>query len=170
MDFHWYCHRLWHWNLPSTPVDLEQREGRVQRYLNHAVRLNIAATHSEELRLAPETNQGTAVWPALISAAVRATDASGASANGLRPHWIYEGSAAQPAYIEAVIPLPPLSREARRADILSRQAALYRLAFGQPRQSDLIALLDKTNLQPEEREELFIQLAPPKGGRDEAAN
>jgi hypothetical protein len=170
LDFHRYCHRLWHWNLPSTPVDLEQREGRVQRYLNHAVRLNIAATHSEEVRLAPETDQGTAVWPALISAAERATDASGASANGLRPHWIYEGSAAQPAHIEAVIPLPPLSREEQRAEILSRQAALYRLAFGQPRQTDLIALLAKTDLKSEEREKLFIELTPPKGGRDEATN
>lgn len=170
LDFHRYCHRLWHWNLPSSPVDLEQREGRVQRYLNHAVRLNIAATHSEEVRLAPETDQGTAVWPALISAAERATDARGASANGLRPHWIYEGSAAQPAHIEAVIPLPPLSREERRAEILSRQAALYRLAFGQPRQTDLIALLAKMDLKPEEREKLFIQLTPPKGGRDEATN
>ena len=168
LDFHRYCHRLWHWNLPSTPVDLEQREGRVQRYLNHAVRLNIAATHNEEVRLALETDQGTAVWPALISAAERATDARGASANGLRPHWIYEGSAAQPAHIEAVIPLPPLSREERRAEILSRQAALYRLAFGQPRQTDLIALLSKTDLQPEKREKLFIQLTPPKRGKDEA--
>ena len=25
LDFHTYCHRLVHWNLPSNPVDLEQR-------------------------------------------------------------------------------------------------------------------------------------------------
>ncbi len=32
LDFHTYCHEIWHWNLPSNPVDLEQREGRVHRY------------------------------------------------------------------------------------------------------------------------------------------
>ncbi len=29
LDFHAYCHSVMHWNLPSNPVDLEQREGRV---------------------------------------------------------------------------------------------------------------------------------------------
>ena len=31
LDFHSYCHAVVHWNLPSNPVDLEQREGRVHR-------------------------------------------------------------------------------------------------------------------------------------------
>jgi len=32
LDFHLYCHAVVHWNLPSNPVDLEQREGRVHRF------------------------------------------------------------------------------------------------------------------------------------------
>ncbi len=32
LDFHPYCHAIVHWNLPSNPVDLEQREGRIHRY------------------------------------------------------------------------------------------------------------------------------------------
>ncbi len=27
LDFHPYCHAVVHWNLPTNPVDLEQREG-----------------------------------------------------------------------------------------------------------------------------------------------
>ena len=42
LDFHWYCHAVVHWNLPSNPVDLEQREGRIHRYHGHAIRKNIA--------------------------------------------------------------------------------------------------------------------------------
>ena len=42
LDFHPYCYRVYHWNLPSNPVDLEQREGRVHRFKGHAVRLNLA--------------------------------------------------------------------------------------------------------------------------------
>ena len=36
LDFHTYCHAVVHWNLPSNPVDMEQREGRVHRYKGHA--------------------------------------------------------------------------------------------------------------------------------------
>ena len=32
LDFHAYCRKVMHWNLPSNPIDLEQREGRVNRY------------------------------------------------------------------------------------------------------------------------------------------
>ena len=42
LDFHHYAHAVVHWNLPGNPVDLEQREGRVHRYKNHAVRKNLA--------------------------------------------------------------------------------------------------------------------------------
>ncbi|MEO8179426.1 MAG: helicase-related protein [Deltaproteobacteria bacterium] len=45
LDFHTYCHAVVHWNLPSNPVDLEQREGRVHRFKGHAVRKNIALAH-----------------------------------------------------------------------------------------------------------------------------
>lgn len=34
LDFHTYCHAVVHWNLPSNPVDLEQREvGDILKYL-----------------------------------------------------------------------------------------------------------------------------------------
>ena len=32
LDFHHYCHHVVHWNLPNSPVDMEQREGRIHRY------------------------------------------------------------------------------------------------------------------------------------------
>ena len=28
LDFHLWCHAIFHWNLPSNPVDFEQREGQ----------------------------------------------------------------------------------------------------------------------------------------------
>jgi hypothetical protein len=42
LDLHLYCRDVVHWNLPSNPVDLEQREGRVNRRDSLAVRQNIA--------------------------------------------------------------------------------------------------------------------------------
>lgn len=45
IDFHWWAHSVIHWNVPGNPVDFEQREGRVHRYLGHAVRKNVAEAH-----------------------------------------------------------------------------------------------------------------------------
>ena len=45
LDFHQYCHAVVHWNLPSNPVDLEQREGRVHPFKGHAIRKNVATRH-----------------------------------------------------------------------------------------------------------------------------
>jgi hypothetical protein len=42
LDFHQYCHEIYHWNLPSNPVDFEQREGRIHRYKCHVIRRNIS--------------------------------------------------------------------------------------------------------------------------------
>ncbi|MCK5795376.1 MAG: hypothetical protein KAH12_11755, partial [Anaerolineales bacterium] len=49
LDFHQYCHAIVHWNLPTNPVDLEQREGRVHRYKCHAVRKNVAKAYMDEI-------------------------------------------------------------------------------------------------------------------------
>ena len=51
LDFHYYAHAIVHWNLPNNPVDLEQREGRVHRYKNHAVRKNVAADFGNDPHL-----------------------------------------------------------------------------------------------------------------------
>ncbi|WP_245511957.1 DEAD/DEAH box helicase family protein [Rhizobium ruizarguesonis] len=156
LDFHLYCHRLWHWNIPSNPVDLEQREGRIQRYLNHAIRLNIAANHAEAARAA----NGPA-WNAMLASAEAEVSARGSARFGLRPHWLYNGDLPDPVQIETILPHPPLSRDAQRAILLLRSTALYRLAFGQPRQSDLLAVLEAADIKPSEREKLLIRLAPP---------
>ena len=50
LDFHPYCYRVYHWNLPSNPVDLEQREGRVHRFKGHAIRLNLAERQTSAIR------------------------------------------------------------------------------------------------------------------------
>src|SRR5690606_23911241 len=42
LDFHWYCSRIVHWNLPFNPIDFEQREGRINRYKALVVRRRVA--------------------------------------------------------------------------------------------------------------------------------
>lgn len=47
LDFHNYCRRIVHWNLPSNPIDLEQREGRINRYKCLAIRQNVAKRYGD---------------------------------------------------------------------------------------------------------------------------
>jgi superfamily II DNA/RNA helicase len=132
LDFHSYCARIIHWNLPRNPVDLEQREGRVHRFKNHAVRRNIAFKFgefalSEDGRVAP--------WENMFEAARQQEIAQG-RAGDIVPFWVYPGD----EKIERVVLLPPFSREVERYENLKKSLATYRLAFGQPRQDELINL------------------------------
>ncbi|MGP0106269.1 helicase-related protein [Rhodoblastus sp.] len=131
LDFHPYCYRVYHWNLPGNPVDLEQREGRVHRFKGHAVRLNLAEHQAAVVRgrgQAPDDPWKLMFEHARSEAAVD-TD--------LIPYWIYEGS----VRVERRVPMLPFSREVTRLAWLKRSLTVYRLAFGQPRQDDLLDYL-----------------------------
>jgi len=153
LDFHPYCYRVYHWNLPGNPVDLEQREGRVHRFKGHAVRLNVAHNHGAEL-WGQETASADP-WAQMFTAARDATDAD----TDLVPYWLCEG----PVKVERRVPILPFSRETQRLEWLKRSLTVYRLAFGQPRQDDLIGylggLLDQ-EMSMQELEALQIRLQP----------
>ena len=58
------------------------------------------------------------------------------------------------------MPLLPYSREVEAFKRLKRQLAAYRIVFGQPRQEELMTLLDQSELNIEELREWAIDLAP----------
>ena len=153
LDFHPYCHRVYHWNLPGNPVDLEQREGRVHRFKGHAIRLNLA--HHQIGVVRGQSACPDDPWKAMFDAASAETGGDG----GLIPYWIYEG----PARVERRVPMLPFSREVRRLEWLKHSLTVYRLAFGQPRQEDLLEYLQclfGTDTAIEDLAELQIRLEP----------
>lgn len=138
LDFHPYCHRLVHWNLPSNPVDLEQREGRVHRYKNHAVRLNLASKFEGALKNGQRIDDP---WRAMFQTA----HAEAKRPGDLEPFWLLDGE----THIERYVLSLPFSREAALLGWLKRSVALYRLAFGQPRQDDLMSFLENVENEHE---------------------
>ena len=154
LDFHPWCHRLLHWNLPGNPVDLEQREGRVHRYNGHAVRKNIVSRYAKEA--IENWELGENLWSLMFRYAER--DARNSKESHLVPHWIAHGE----CKVERVVPLLPFSKEISQFDRLKRQLVAYRVVFGQPRQEELLNLLDGTSLCPKQLSELTIDLTPPK--------
>ena len=155
LDFHPWCHRLVHWNLPGNPVDLEQREGRVHRYKGHAVRRNVAAAHGESSLAAWQP--GDDLWKLMFERADRAARDAGES--DLVPHWIAPGR----CRVDRRVPLLPYASECAAFERLKRQLAAYRVVFGQPRQEELITLLDVAALSSTDLQSLAVDLSPPRG-------
>lgn len=154
LDFHLWCHAIFHWNLPSNPVDFEQREGRVHRYKGHVVRRSVASALG--LSALDGTEVGGDPWESLFSIA-RSHRKDGQ--NDLVPYWVFNGNGK--FKIRRYIPALPLSRERAAAGRLRAALGAYRLVFGQPRQEDLLAFLQSAHAVGDLNADLYaIDLSP----------
>ena len=156
LDFHTWCHAVVHWNLPSNPVDLEQREGRIHRYKGHAIRKNVAEAYGLP-SLRHKWNGKVDPWQFMFELA--RNDRS----NDLVSYWLFEPHGGG-AKIERHIPILAYSREEPHFKRLKKMLAVYRLVFGQPRQEDLIEYLADQigeNRGRYDPENWRISLAPP---------
>ena len=154
LDFHLWCHAVVHWNLPYNPVDLEQREGRVHRYKGHAVRRNVASTLGPEL-CGHGLEPGSDIWDGLFAMASASRTENDSE---MVPYWVFHEG---PARIERHVPVMPFSREEAALPRLRKTLAAYRLAFGQPRQEELVDFLG-AKLSDEDLKRLRIDLSPPE--------
>lgn len=148
IDFHWWSHSVVHWNLPSNPVDFEQREGRVNRFGGHAVRKNVAAAHGRSALGAAKVVGHP--WQHAFDAADDRPELGEFS-----PWWIYPGD----ARVERLIVHFPLSREDAQYAQLRDSLTLYRMMLGQPRQEDMMELLRQRGVS--ERQVAQLDLRPP---------
>ena len=145
LDFHLYCRDVFHWNLPSNPVDLEQREGRINRRDCLAVRESIARDWPIS-RPAPsgfEHTGGRNPWPTVFDTIQRGDDVQKYK-HGLFPHWVYECcDPANTVRIRRHVPFFSTSGDAAKYERLKTGLALYRLVFGQVNQEDLLESLQQ---------------------------
>ncbi|MDE0109219.1 MAG: DEAD/DEAH box helicase [Bryobacterales bacterium] len=139
LDFHPWCSRVVHWDLSANPLDLEQRDGRVQRYAGLAVRRRLAAILRDEVLSDPAVKEASP-WKCMERRAEHFVDTS-----GLRPWWVLEG-----AEINRYIFKRPFGRDSVRFDQLREQRMIYRLALGQPNQEDLIDVLSSGSRETRE--------------------
>lgn len=154
LDFHWYCSQIVHWNLPSNPIDIEQREGRINRYKSLVVRKRLAEIYKDT-----QYDESVDVWKQLFEAADKQTKSNRTS--DLVPYWhLPEGS----SKITRFVPMMPLSRDVARLEHALKVLAIYRLAFGQPRQDELLNNLLQREFTHDEikliTEKLVINLSP----------
>jgi hypothetical protein len=161
LDFHWYCRRVIHWNLPSNPIDIEQREGRVNRFMSLVVRKRIVEKFANKL---PWEKEYKNPWDTFFRLADEWTKESRTS--DLVPYWHYpdDGEKKDCIKIDRIVPMMPMSRDIKRYKESLKILSLYRLAFGQPRQEELLNSLLEKEMSEEEikmlNENLVINLSP----------
>ncbi len=162
LDFHYYCRRIVHWNLPSNPVDLEQREGRINRFKCLAIRQNLA----REYRHLKVSND---LWKELFAAAREKEMERIKGSSELIPFWSLGGN--PNVKIERIIPVYPMSKDITRYERLIKILSLYRLTLGQARQEELLEHILKNCKNEEELENFFVNLCPYyKGSFNETEN
>lgn len=157
LDFHLYCKRIFHWNLPSNPIDFEQREGRIHRYQGLVIRLNLADKYRHELNLNEASND---VWKEIFNHAEKEKKCAKFPCD-LVPFWHTE--TINDIKIERYVPLYPYSKDIQKFNNLIKMLAFYRLTFGQPRQEELVEALHSSGFSDEaikQLETLIINLSP----------
>ena len=150
LDFHPYCRKIMHWNLPSNPIDLEQREGRINRYKCLAIRQDLAMRFSDR-------SFKDDVWQELFTMAAQEMRTEAQS--DLVPYWCLGKD--QKVKIERIIPMYPVSKDEINYDRLIKVLSLYRLTMGQARQEELVDYILESGMKDNEYvRSLFIDLSP----------
>ncbi len=153
LDFHQYCRQIMHWNLPSNPVDLEQREGRINRFKCLAIRKNVAEKYGD----APlaDTTPEKDFWNIMFKAAEAER---GEQQSELIPYWCFGRN--QKVKIERILGQYPISKDEVIYERLIKILSLYRLTLGQSRQEELLEYVFKHFENPDSLKDLFLDLSP----------
>lgn len=147
LDFHLWCSRIVHWDLPGNPVDFEQREGRIARYGSLAVRRSLARAHGAEAL----SNAGAlSPFGELIS---RARNVEG-DRTGLERWWLPSDDRPTSVSFDWRFSL----RSARK-DKMLEELLYYRLALGQPDPDAFMAMLRRVGADEADGRELAIDLS-----------
>ena len=138
-----------HWNLPSNPIDLEQREGRINRFKCLAIRQNIALEFGNHLTYKED------VWEELFDFA---KEKYAGQYSELIPFWCLPDD--QKVKIERIVPLYPMSKDIGSYRRLIKILSLYRVTLGQARQEELLEYLLENSEDSKDLKDLFINLSP----------
>ena len=172
LDFHFYCKDIVHWNLPSNPVDLEQREGRLNRYNSLAIREMITrdydlrdlsgfkalASTNTDSQACDQSHLGVP-WQWVFEEIASQPLNGQVFKQGLYPHWIYVPRDGNFEMIRRHLMFYSNSRDIGKYKRLKQDLAIYRLVFGQPRQEDIVRKI-RERLGDEVDDKILNQFLP----------
>ncbi|MBY2950946.1 C-terminal helicase domain-containing protein [Rhizobium leguminosarum] len=153
LDFHVWCDRVIHWDLPRDPVDFEQREGRVDRYGSLSVRRALAEQFGNGIESA-----AASPFEEIFKRARKAPR----TAFGLERWWSPLDHKPRSFTFET-----PLTMAGVRFNRLRDDLMRYRLALGQPEPGLFGQFVEHFKLSRDEVRELAVNLSP---ARDRVAD
>ena len=131
LDLHFYCHRIMHWGLPVSPVDFEQREGRINRRRCHLIRKRAALCYRYD------DKYGVEMWMDVFDSLKQNKDLYEKN-KGMYPDWYipkddkenYPNDNKNWPQLIRVISNHPYSKEYYRYERLKTAIDIYRLSLG----------------------------------------
>ena len=144
-------------DAPWRPGDLEQREGRINRFKCLAIRQNVADKYGKAVGMEFKRD----IWEEMFEAA-KAEKQDDQSE--LVPFWCFGEN--QSVKIERLVPMYPMSKDEVNYERLIKILSLYRLTLGQARQEELLEYLFKEFKDTSGLKELFIDLSPFSKGKE----
>jgi hypothetical protein len=158
LDFHVWCDRVIHWDLPRDPVDFEQREGRIARYGSLCVRRALAQEFPDAPgRAAADKSPFERVFQEAREAPPKGL--------GLERWWC--PTTDKPRRITFAT---PFSQSGAKLTALQDDLMRYRLGLGQPDPEQFKAFVQHFNLSNAEMRTLALNLSAwsARADRDEA--
>ena len=138
LDFHLYCKDIYHWNLPTNPVDFEQREGRINRFNNFMIRQNIVKARSIN---PSEIERSKSVWDLYLNQARRFAQRADRYNLEMSPNWVFTPKSVTNISFKRHVMDLPCSNDRDVYVRLMQDLDLYRLALGQPNQREFMEKL-----------------------------
>lgn len=158
LDFHYYCKKIVHWNLPANPIDMEQREGRINQYKGLAIRQSVVQRYLASKGCIPLTGH---LWDDLFQHCQKQEQGEHCE---IIPFWYLNPRAGvkSQGMIERIVPMYPFSKDVALYDRLVKILGLYRITMGQPRQEELLEAIAPyiNTTDAKEIQKWFILLSP----------
>jgi hypothetical protein len=150
LDFHVWCNSVVHWDVRTSPIDMEQREGRVQRFAGLGVRREIANVCGGSMWKDLKRNESP--WQQLEALAVENKDNN----TPMHPWWTFNGSHPNTHFFDI-----QFTQQLLRYNRVRQQQMVYRLALGQSNQHALVNILsDDEKFDRAKIEEYSLNLKP----------
>ena len=151
LDFHWYCRKIIHWNIPGNPIEMEQRNGRIDRFHSLSVRQSVVAGLGIE-------NICTDDWKVVFEKAREKWP----DESGLSPDWYIEA----PSFpIKKYAYYLPFSKDEDDLKLVCFQSGYYRAVLGQPNFQEFQRICSGKNA--ELLKEYPLSFMPPAKPEDE---
>ena len=171
LDFHNYADRIIHWNLPSNPVDFEQREGRINRRNCFAIRKKLIEVYAQDY-----IQTGCSVKEIFDNAfnKVLEQDFMKRSTDelvhcGMVPNWILpykDEDTLKVAKIQRIVPYFTTSNVMIKYHNNLKVLQLYRSVIGQPDPEELMERLLGRENGEEIVKELFMDFSPYRNNKE----